>query len=352
MTDQSRSRRLETLDGLRGIAALIVVVSHAASFGMLPARLGGGFGQIGVCLFFALSGFLMMRLYGTGPFNAARLRSYAIARAARVLPLFYLCLGLATLSYLLTGVSGYGFRSISDALRAAVLWRGTSVLWTIPAEIHFYALFPLLWWATARGHAVAGFAALIGVSLIAHVGDAARLWQLRPLMLPTWLHFFTAGALMGWASTLYPDPTHENGPLRPVTFFALLLLPLLPPGVRFGLGLPVYPTLYDPLMTLYPLLILWLAYRQSGLLSALAHPLFRALGTISFGIYLIHQPVGVLITRWNPEALSGGGRFVLLLALTLWLSWLSYTRFERPILDWSRRRTAAPEAKPAPVPAE
>ena len=56
-------KEIGALTGLRGVAALIVFVSHGANEGVLPAMLGNGFGQIGVMIFFVLSGFLMGQLY-------------------------------------------------------------------------------------------------------------------------------------------------------------------------------------------------------------------------------------------------------------------------------------------------
>ena len=59
-------KRIHTLTGLRGIAALLVFISHCGAQSILPSFLGKGFGQIGVMLFFVLSGFLMTHLYIRG----------------------------------------------------------------------------------------------------------------------------------------------------------------------------------------------------------------------------------------------------------------------------------------------
>ena len=87
------------LDGIRGFAALIVVISHSANAGFLPNLLGHGLGQMGVALFYALSGFLMAHLYLHRPFDAAAIRQFALRRAARVLPLFYAVILMACLLY-------------------------------------------------------------------------------------------------------------------------------------------------------------------------------------------------------------------------------------------------------------
>ena len=74
------------LDGLRGVAAMAVVVSHSAGLGFLPEYIVG-LGQLGVATFFALSGFLMAHLYLRRSFTAGELKTYSIARVARILSL-------------------------------------------------------------------------------------------------------------------------------------------------------------------------------------------------------------------------------------------------------------------------
>src|ERR1700726_3367243 len=79
------------LDGLRGLAAYLVVLSHVSNKSNLWDTLfGAGGGQIGVMLFFVLSGYLMGVLYLDRPFTFAEVRAYVVRRIGRVLPLFYL----------------------------------------------------------------------------------------------------------------------------------------------------------------------------------------------------------------------------------------------------------------------
>jgi peptidoglycan/LPS O-acetylase OafA/YrhL len=58
------------LTRLRGVAALLVVISHSANAGLLPALVGNGLDQVGVALFFVLSGHLMGLLYLHQPYDA------------------------------------------------------------------------------------------------------------------------------------------------------------------------------------------------------------------------------------------------------------------------------------------
>ena len=73
---------IKPLHGLRGAAALTVVVGHIHYAQTAPS--------LGVLLFFLISGFLMGRLYLETPPTRENLTNYALARVARVYPLFAL----------------------------------------------------------------------------------------------------------------------------------------------------------------------------------------------------------------------------------------------------------------------
>jgi peptidoglycan/LPS O-acetylase OafA/YrhL len=80
---------IRKLNMLRGIAALIVAVCHYSNHtNFLNGMLGRGSGQIGVMIFFILSGFLMSYLYMKKKFGKNEVSRFVIARAARVIPLF------------------------------------------------------------------------------------------------------------------------------------------------------------------------------------------------------------------------------------------------------------------------
>ena len=141
-----------SLDGLRGLAAYTVVVSHFSnSTGIFGGLFGSGAGQVGVLLFFVLSGFLMGRLYFDRPLSVTRVGDFFRRRFARVVPLYlivvlasYLWLRWYGIPWPLYGVTG-------DALLAHLLFvDGTGILWTVPTEIQFYVLFPLFWLFAAR----------------------------------------------------------------------------------------------------------------------------------------------------------------------------------------------------------
>ncbi|MEM7568058.1 MAG: acyltransferase family protein, partial [Pseudomonadota bacterium] len=129
-------RHVSALDGLRGLAALIVVLSHLST----PTGLGAdlfqrGGGQLGVMLFFALSGFLMAHMYFPRAPRPGAVWRYGVARVARVVPLYVLVvLASYAIGQACTGDTCLrAYDVTSENLADHLLLRsGVSVLWTIP----------------------------------------------------------------------------------------------------------------------------------------------------------------------------------------------------------------------------
>lgn len=121
-------------NSIRAIAVMIVVLSHYSNeSGMWGGYLGQGAGQLGVMLFFLLSYFLMAHLYFDSPPTIENIKKFAVARIARVLPLFLFVILVPYFIYQLplSGVQPY-FYHIPDAatlISHLLLLSGTSVLW-------------------------------------------------------------------------------------------------------------------------------------------------------------------------------------------------------------------------------
>lgn len=147
-----QSRLLPGIHGLRGLAALAVVLFHLNHLtGMeLPdsfAFIGRDFGY-GAHLFFVLSAFSLMHSTERSMHRPDWVRDYLIKRFFRIAPLFYCMVALV----LWREISTLGLRtSAADILLnltftfgfvpgSGFVWGG----WTIGAEMIFYALFPVL----------------------------------------------------------------------------------------------------------------------------------------------------------------------------------------------------------------
>jgi peptidoglycan/LPS O-acetylase OafA/YrhL len=139
------------LDGLRGIAVLLVVAEHVGQVGSV--RLPDGMGETGVGIFFALSGYLI-----TGHLvdewrrtGRVALRDFYVRRVARLLPALLVMLTICNLAYLAIGRHGILRGSVYALLYVAnyaTIVSGNYVpgygqTWSLAVEEHFYLVWPL-----------------------------------------------------------------------------------------------------------------------------------------------------------------------------------------------------------------
>ncbi len=108
MPNKDQRRYFESLDLVRGLAALVVLIYHVDfMFGLRHWLMHGGY--LAVDLFFVLSGFVLSLTYGRGVASGAlSLRSYAIARIARLYPLFLVTTGVGFVVMTARYRSNYG----------------------------------------------------------------------------------------------------------------------------------------------------------------------------------------------------------------------------------------------------
>lgn len=325
--------------GLRGLAALIVLISHCAGAGMLPDILTHGMGQMGVTAFYGLSGFLLGHLYLTRPCSAAEMRRYAVHRVARVLPLFYVCVFLVALTNLIAGTDYYSMGSLPAFLGNALLVYGTGVFWSIPVEIHYYIVFVAIWYFYHRRRqsgksGLGALAVTMGVALIM-LFLALLVWtafrhatEIRLFcFLPFWAPIFLFGTIL---SQIRPGEKAMKWTLIICVTLALVMLPIAPPELRRMLGLPVLPNFIDPITAGLPLVFLILTVWQIKPLRFLGAAPFRWLGSVSFCLYLVH-PAAILLIESQPVLMQVPGlAFLCVFLLSCAVSELSRRMFERP----------------------
>jgi len=146
------SRHIPSLDGIRAGSFLIVFSNHALA-SWIP-------GQLGVTVFFFLSGFLITTLLRAEyeKNGSVSLRHFWLRRALRILPPLYLVvLGSALLALAIYPPGTvHGPAVASQLLLYANYYDGskgvpgTAVIWSLAVEEHFYLLFPLLYVAMQR----------------------------------------------------------------------------------------------------------------------------------------------------------------------------------------------------------
>ncbi|MFM9134812.1 MAG: acyltransferase family protein [bacterium] len=149
------------LDGYRAMAAFMVLTTHVAfntgaiflpAVGPLMGRM-----DIGVTLFFLLSGFLLYRPWARSAMTAGaspRLGTYAVRRAARILPAYWVMVAFTLL--LLPEIQPVSWQAWPVHLGLLHIYlpgftlEGLTQTWSLATEISFYALLPVFAWIAGR----------------------------------------------------------------------------------------------------------------------------------------------------------------------------------------------------------
>lgn len=354
------SPRLAGLDGLRGLAALCVLAFHVWLYrDGTPARVAEGDWvdgtlsslRIALVLFFVLSGFLLasdLRRWldhGVG----GSIGGYALRRAARILPAYWLSL-VGALALLWGGSAADGIRmpDPEHLWLFAVLGQNYSpetvmalnpVTWTLCVEVAFYALLPLvalLLRALGRHGVPIAAVVLIAAALAANAAADDHAWELTARKSPLpYLGYFGLGIGVAWLAgrrRLGAAPTLALAAagLAGAGVWAWYQLAVELPSQNRAIGV----LQHLPAAVGFALLI-WAAARGSGPLArALSLRPLTALGRVSYGVYLWHLPILLFLNRvadLSPIVLG-----LATFALTLPAAVLSWRALEKPALALGR----------------
>jgi peptidoglycan/LPS O-acetylase OafA/YrhL len=339
LPQSSNNQHLPVLDGFRGLAAYTVVVSHATNATNLAGGLlGNGAGQVGVMLFFVLSGFLMGLLYLGTPFDRISVWRFAIRRVARVVPLYYIMLTIALIA---AGVGGLIARDLtlyavvpSDLIYHYSFIYGTSVFWTIPVELQFYLAFVGVWWLYGKSRILFLICVLSAIVWF-FLGDTGP--TVAPVLLD-YFAYFLAGLLISQISKRFePRPLWTIGFVA-ATCAALLLFPGIFGAIFRRPRWSNFPQMWhDPvcLVTVSALLLTSLFAPAARLL--LANRLMIFSGRISYSMYLLHVPVIVCLSRYTTASQHPSVFLFLALAITFGIASASFRWIESPLREFVGR---------------
>jgi peptidoglycan/LPS O-acetylase OafA/YrhL len=363
MTPRSAGR-VFGLDLLRAAAIMMVVCAHG--FVVLYPHFGdplGFFGHggfYGVELFFVLSGFLIGQiLIRTGPDlgAAGNVAYFYVRRWFRTLPLFFFFLIVNVVFERLFRAHAVG---AGEALSHGFFLRNLTGFhmtffpesWSLAIEEWFYLLFPAALWLglklTKRFEivflsAACSFLAFSTIARLVAAPDPAATWSEEMRMVV--IYRFDAlmlGMLGAWCSLRFPKTWLRFGPLCAFTGVVLLvamyatLWKIENGHLQFGDDSYFARTLRFSLVSLgFALLLPWAsAWKLAG--ENPGSTAVRKIALWSYGLYLVHLPVFLLLTRAGlgadaPLPLGQAlGSFVLQVGGAIPLSALLYRFFEAP----------------------
>jgi peptidoglycan/LPS O-acetylase OafA/YrhL len=335
------------LNGIRAIAALIVITFHTDQFTYLFGIEPLGYHKtmmagFGVTLFFVLSGYLITYLLVTekSKFGRVDLQKFYIRRILRIWPIYYLIILLAVLwivSGMLVVPAGAFTRDLPLYLfllpNVEIIFR-TGILmlvplWSVGVEEQFYAFWPLL-----VNKATNIFSYLIWVVVIY-------------LVIKICLRVFENGNLYSLASITTFDSMAFGGIMANFYFQKNKILfffynPAVQAIAWLFLGISVFYkpvhifSLFDTEIhsIVYAVIIVNVSTNPRTLIS-LENPVMNFLGRISYGLYIFHMTVIwalSLLLKNTIRSFPGGLRYVLVYIFvygtTMLIAHLSYNYFE------------------------
>ncbi len=379
------AKRIPELDGLRGLAILLVLIchfvygansagSHRWLFYLVDA---GSLSWSGVDLFFVLSGFLIGGILLDARNSPNYFKAFYARRVFRIIPIyavvvgvFYLCMGAGipgrvTGSEWLFGptVHWYAYATFTQNIGYSMGGPSTAAwlaaTWSLAVEEQFYLVLPAVIWLVSErwlpyvlGSAIVAAPLLRLFLNLSYSHGKMASFTLMPCRADALL-LGVAAALLVRKRSLWG--AIRSKPLRLVSAWMVLLA---------GLPLFIVFKAADQLESFWMstvgfswlaffylgLLLLALIYSDGWLGSALRSSWLKGLGTISYGVYLLHWPVLGLTFMFfrhkKPWAETAGERGLLLLALalTIAIASFSWAVFEKPLLKIGHRVKYGSEA--------
>jgi peptidoglycan/LPS O-acetylase OafA/YrhL len=376
---------LPALDGLRGIAILLVLIDHFTRLQPVTAveRLlsrGAAVGWVGVDLFFGLSGFLITGILLDAKGGDRFFRNFYLRRACRIFPLYYgfllvVFLGLPHAGVLSSAESrdlldsqGWYWSYLSNLMIARVgSWTPipmeTLHFWSLAVEEQFYLLWPLLVWAIPQRRLKLVCLGAVGGSLVVRLAlrAAGEPGLVMYVLTPTHLDPLALGAWLAVAGREPGVMQRLSACARPVVLASAL-----------GVG-AIMATAEGPVVNSigmqsvgYPLLaLLCVATLVTALTTPADSPVgrlwrnrpLRFLGRHSYALYVLHPMLLLFAVRWGYDVpdlaallgsqLAGQACFAtLLIAVSSGVAFVTWHLWEEPFL---RLKAYFPMRGPSPL---
>jgi len=397
--------RVDAIDGLRAVAMTMVIAGHCSLLSI---------GWTGVWLFYAISGYVIMRGFirrpdegvdgaasGNGTGLGAAYGAFLLRRFWRIVPLYLLYIAINLFIGVASGVAAatteplpwllsftFNWHMIAELHAERALWSPYLHLWSLSVEQQFYLVFPLLILSFApdrHGRVLTSLmlfamvARVLASLLVAHAEGSAQ-WRSFAIYLAAPCHFdaFSGGALVAWISALYGTVALDR--LRRLLGATAIAALLAYSMVYAGLGIERYGWTRQAMKGIYggtmfgegrevflyaatALCATWaisLAVHNASVSRVLALPSLRWVGRVSYGGYVFH-----VLVIWGLAELFGANHealntlaiptrllfFAAVMVVTLTMAGVSFAFFEEPV----RKRFTRPaghttSATPADAP--
>ncbi|MGJ5642455.1 acyltransferase family protein [Formosa sp. S-31] len=290
MNQQIKRKRLVELDGLRGIAAVSVVLYHYTSMyntlygheGLL-GKYNFSIGSHGVQLFFMISGFVIFLSLN----HLKRPMDFVVSRFSRLYPPYWVAIACTFSVVYLFGLPGRQFSPIT-ALKNMSMLQGyfkvssiDGVYWTLKVELTFYFWMFISYLFNGLKKIELFLILLMFMNVFVYFADINLVVQLRDALLFSHLPFFAIGIC------LFKIFYKEYNQLTIATLILALSVILLLYSVK--------------LFILYLSFTIIFYFGIKGKISVLSSKVLVFIGSISYSLYLLHQNIGYVIINKGYE---------------------------------------------------
>ncbi len=344
------------LDGIRAIAIWMVLVLHVFVPDEESSRALAGFprslllimghGWLGVDLFFVLSGFLITGILLESRDNPHYIRNFYGRRALRILPLYFVCIGVMACFY--HGSAPYFLLSLifmanMNNVFGIAAPHGPGVFWSLAVEEHFYFVWPWLVRLLSRRVLSSVCAIIVVAEPLLRAVFAARGVDVPVVLVPLRRPRFgrAAGHLVPFAVGIEAAIVSARGAC--IVACLVVTAAALPFGVmsKTVAGMALRGT--QAMLVFNALTLVAIAARSTGLTAPLRASFARLTGELSYCLYLIHLALWdaymAVFRRFVPEGFTLSQlmrRAVVVLAVSYGLALLSRRFLERPFLSLKR----------------
>lgn len=376
-TDLRSSRRVPELDGIRGLAIVLVLVWHyvVSALRAAPAtplayiQKALWLSWSGVDLFFVLSGFLIGGILMDNRAAQNYFSVFYIRRTCRIFPLYFAALALFWLcrpfaSPALAWVFDKSLpwwsyatytQNIVGSIRSEWGAMGFGVTWSLAVEEQFYAVLPLLIWLVDMRKlpyvlaSLVALAPVIRVALFQLSGNDDQAFQATYTLLPCRMDALLIGSLCAWMVRCRPGLIKTKWLYGGLTLGGLVIASLTYRLSNFKLALYGYTVI-----AIFYACFLMLAVTTTGPIAGLTKIRWlRRLGILAYGLYMFHVAVqglfygAVFGTEPRLNSLPAAAVACVSLAVTLLVAELSWRFFEKRFVDIGHRKKYLERARAA-----
>ncbi len=353
--------RFVALDGLRFVAALVVVAVHV--LGIYGLEGWTPHAWLAVDFFFALSGFVLDRAYRGKLAQPGGFWSVARLRVVRLAPLFYLATALGVIVYFArvgSALTPEMVAMLAISVAASLLFLPSPVsvgvggadglfplnipAWSLSCEM----VINLIYAAIARHLTVWRIAFIVGVAAVGMIWLVSHLGGLVGGQHPdNWYSGYVRVVFSFFMGVLLARLVAGRPTVGPLTVFWPLALVLLIVFMA-PVGAATWAWHLLAAMVVFPAVI-WIGARSS---SPSKSPLLSWLGDISYPVYILHWPimrgVNFVVEKLVPADIAPLAALVATIAATIVASGLALHFFDKPVRAWLSQR-ARGRAAPGPA---